>query len=305
MTISDIADYLGYEIIGDASQEVTGISFADTAGASDIAIAYREQDIHNTKAHTVLTAPVLCDTDKCLMLCHESVGKALSKIVSMFIKNGLYVDYSVPVAARKYNDYYMGKGCKIGKGVSIGSSAVIENDVEIGDGCVISHSSVIKSGSCLGKNVHIGISSVIGADAFWTYKEKDSLEIFVGVGRAIIEDDVYIGNFTNVERGTLCDTVIKSGTKISNFVQVGHDSVVGHNCKIVSQCGFAGGVTIGNDVTVFGQVGIANNIRVGDKATIRAKSGVAKSIQRGADVSGIYARDHVKELETISKLRKL
>lgn len=305
MKLCDIAEKLGCEIVGNAEMEVSGIAFAKDAKREELAVAFKEREIHSTKAEAVLTLPVLCLTEKSLVICHDGIGETFVNIIRMFIAVGIYKDYSLPVELKKCGDYYIGKKCKIANDVYIGCSAVIEDDVVIDTGSVISHSAVIKSGSCIGKNVRIGCSSVIGADAFYTYKEKDHVQIFCGIRKTVIEDNVYIGNFASIERGTLHDTVIKSGTKIADFVNIGHDTVIGHGCKIVSQSGTSGNVTIGDRVSIYGQSCVVNGVQIGNDVAILAKSCVTKNIRRGAIVSGMYARNHVKELETISKIRKL
>lgn len=303
MNVLDIAIKLGYELCGDKSIEVCGISFAPNASHNQIAVAFSEKDIQQTNASVVLTAPTMCRTDKTLMFCYDSVGGALVKMAKVFIEAGVYKDYSIPVRLEKCGDYFIGTNCQIADDAYIGCSAVIEDDVVIGSKSVVSYGAVIKSGCRIGNNVHIGCNCVIGADAFYTYGSDNSL--FSGIGISVLEDDVYVGNCTCIERGTLSDTVIKSGTKISNFVQVGHDTIIGRNCKVVSQCALAGNVTLGNNVTLYAQSGVKNDIRIGDGATVYAKSGVSKNISHGAEVSGMYARDHVQELRTLAKVRKL
>ena len=69
----------------------------------------------------------------------------------------------------------------------------------------------------------------------------------------------------------------------------------------MSQVGICGNVTIGNRVQIFGQAGVANWVTIGDDAIILAKSGVTKNISAGQKVSGMFAREHRKELKRLAK----
>jgi NDP-sugar pyrophosphorylase family protein len=76
------------------------------------------------------------------------------------------------------------------------------------------------------------------------------------VGNVIIQDDVEIGANAAIDRGALGATVICRGTKIDNLVHIAHNVVVGRNCIIMGQVGFAGSTHLGDYCVVASQSGI-------------------------------------------------
>ena len=118
------------------------------------------------------------------------------------------------------------------------------------------------------------------------------------VGIVIIEDDVEIGANVTIDRARFDKTVIGKGTKIDNLVQIAHNVMIGENCLIAAQTGFAGSSDIGDNVTFAGQVGVAGHITIGNNVIIGAQSGVSKSVDDGAILFGYPARpmDEAKRL---------
>lgn len=100
--------------------------------------------------------------------------------------------------------------------------------------------------------------------------------------RVIVGEDVEIGANTTVDRGSWRDTVIESGCKIDNLVQIGHNVVLGRGCVVAAQCGIGGSVTLGKQVFVGAQSGIHQHRNIGDGAKIAAKSGVMHDVPAGA-----------------------
>ena len=124
-------------------------------------------------------------------------------------------------------------------------------------------------------------------------------------GRVVLEDHVDLGAACTIDRGVTGDTRIKEGTKIDNFVQVGHDTVIGKKCLIAAQVGVAGCVVIGDEVTIWGQVGITSGVTIGSKAVISAKSGVSKSLEGGKSYFGIPADDFRSKYKEIAAIKKI
>ena len=92
-------------------------------------------------------------------------------------------------------------------------------------------------------------------------------------------------------------TLIKSGVKIDNLVQIAHNVVIGNNTCLAAQVGVAGSTTIGKDCLIGGQVGIAGHLKIGDRVQMQAKSGVLKNISDDSVIMGYPAinyRDYNK-----------
>ena len=110
------------------------------------------------------------------------------------------------------------------------------------------------------------------------------------IGAVIVHDLVEIGANTAVDRGSTRNTVIGSGTKIDNLVQIAHNVVIGRDCIIAAQAGIAGSTTLGNCVAIGGQSGIAPHLTIGDGAQIAGASGVTRDVPAGQRWAGFPAR---------------
>ena len=301
MRISEIARKSGYEFCG-KDVDVNTIRYAECAGDKSIAIVENTDGIERVKARCILVNPTIINTDKSIIYTSDSIEFASLKIAHILKEDILQRSHKLNY--HQQDNYYLGENVSIGDNTAIGPNVCIDNDVIIGSHCYIAANTHIGCGVIIKDSVKIGDSSTIGADSFYHYYEN-GLQEFVGLGTVIIEDNVSIGSKTIIQRGTFSDTIIGTRSKIGNLIDIGHDVIIGHDCKIVSHTGIASNVKIKNYVTVFGQVGIANDVCIGEKAVIYAKSLVTKDIKDSQHVSGIYARDHVEELKTQAKLRRL
>ena len=64
--------------------------------------------------------------------------------------------------------------------------------------------------------------------------------------------------------GTIRDTVIGSGTKLDNLVQIAHNVEVGEHTVLAAQTGIAGSTKVGAYSQFGGQVGVAGHLTIGD-----------------------------------------
>jgi len=213
---------------------------------------------------------------------------------------------------------------KIGKNNLIAAGAVVGHAVEIGDNCRIGANTVISDGVIIGDGCdirplvtlaycHIGNDVIIhtgvriGQDGFGFAMGPEGHLKVPQLGRVMINDDVEIGANTTIDRGTGPDTVIGSGSKIDNLVQIGHNVQIGKNVVIVSQVGISGSTSLGDLTIVAGQVGIAGHLKIGAGVQIAAQSGVMRDVEPGIKIGGTPAkniRDWMKEIVTLEKLSK-
>jgi len=170
-------------------------------------------------------------------------------------------------------------GCYVGERVRIGDDVVLYPNVVVYEDCI------------LGDRVAVHAGSVIGQDGLGYAPVDDKWLKIPQVGRVIIGDDVEIGSLCAIDRATLGDTRIESGTKFSNLIAIGHGSKIGENCMFVAQVGVAGSVTVGRHVTLAGQVGVAGHLTIGDKATVAGQSGVFGDVEPEAKMLGTPAAD--------------
>jgi UDP-3-O-[3-hydroxymyristoyl] glucosamine N-acyltransferase len=173
----------------------------------------------------------------------------------------------------------IGKDCIIGANTVIGDAVQIGDSVQIGANSTLSH--------CLiGHRVIIHRGVHIGQDGFGFALGRGGHVKVPQLGRVVIEDDVEIGSGTCIDRGTGPDTLIGSGTKIDNLVQIGHNVQIGKHAVIVAQVGIAGSTRIGDGAVLAGQVGVAGHLKIGAGARIAAQSGLMTDVPTGASYGG-------------------
>jgi UDP-3-O-[3-hydroxymyristoyl] glucosamine N-acyltransferase len=125
------------------------------------------------------------------------------------------------------------------------------------------------------------------------------------LGRVQIDDDVEIGANTTIDRGAGPDTVIGTGTKIDNLVQIGHNVQIGRGCVIVAQVGISGSTQVEDFVVMAGQAGLTGHLKIGAGAQIGAQAGVMQDVERGARVAGSPALPAREWLRHSAILRRL
>lgn len=191
---------------------------------------------------------------------------------------------------------FIGPNTKIDSGTIVSPNVFIGGNVSIGKNCLFYPNCSILDYSQIGNNVIIHAGTVIGSDGYsYVTEEESNLEKakkgdtnfnfgrqiqhkVPTAGFVIIEDDVEIGANSCVDGGTVGPTIIGTGTKIDNLVQVAHNCKIGKDCLLVGQVGFAGSVTVGDRVVAGGQVGFADNIEIGHDVICLAKSGIHSKI---------------------------
>ena len=197
----------------------------------------------------------------------------------------------------------VGEKAEIGNNTRIGANSTIGPGVRIGDDCKIDGNVTLQY-CLLGNQVIVHAGARIGQDGFGFALGKESHLKVPQLGRVVIGDNVEIGANTTIDRGTGPDTIIGSGCKIDNLVQIAHNVCLGNGCVIVSQVGISGSTELGNYVMAGGQAGLTGHLKIGDGAQIAAQSGVMRNIGTGEKVGGSPAkplRNWLKEVAAIER----
>jgi len=202
---------------------------------------------------------------------------------------------------------YIGEKAKISNGAKIFPHVFVGNNVVIGENTIIHPSVKIYHDCVIGKNVVIHAGTVIGGDGFGFAPQADgSFKKVPQIGNVIIEDNVEIGSNTTIDRATIGSTIIRSGAKLDNLLQIAHNVEVGNNTVIAAQSGVSGSTKIGNNVMIGGQVGIVGHLQIADGSKINAQSGVSKSIKTpNTAVTGSPAYDYTAALRSQAIARNL
>jgi UDP-3-O-[3-hydroxymyristoyl] glucosamine N-acyltransferase len=201
---------------------------------------------------------------------------------------------------------YLGDNVKVGNNSKIYPNAYLGNNVKVGDNCIIHPGVKIYHDCVLGNNVIIHAGTIIGSDGFGFAPQADgSFQKVPQIGNVVIEDNVEIGANTTIDRATIGSTIIKTGAKLDNLIQVAHNVEIGNSTVVAAQTGISGSTKVGKGVMIGGQAGIVGHITIGDGAKINAQSGVSKSIDPGKAVTGSPAYDYTAALRSQAVSRKL
>lgn len=179
----------------------------------------------------------------------------------------------------------IGEGAIIGPRCSIGAHVIIGPQVHLGEACHIEPFVHIQY-SILGRRVTVKTGAKIGQKGFGFEMDESGPIDVPQLGRVVIEDGVEIGANTAIDRGTNTDTVIGSGSRIDNLVQIAHNVKVGKHCILIAQVGIAGSTQLGNAVIMAGQAGAAGHLTIGDRARIAAQCGLMRDVLPGETLAG-------------------
>jgi len=199
----------------------------------------------------------------------------------------------------------LGAGVRLGDRVSLASGVSLEDGVSIDADSVLGPNVVCYRGTRLGARVIVKAGAVIGGTGFGYYSDRMGHHLIPHVGGCVVGDDVHIGSNSCLDRGSVDDTVIGTGTRIDNQVHIGHNARLGERCLVMGGVVVAGSARIGNDVVLAGHSAVGGHFRVGDRARVGAKSGVISEVPDGADVSGFPARPHREFLRAQAALYRL
>ncbi|HUP14031.1 MAG TPA: UDP-3-O-(3-hydroxymyristoyl)glucosamine N-acyltransferase [Niastella sp.] len=202
---------------------------------------------------------------------------------------------------------YLGENVVLGNNVKIFPNAFVGDNVKINDNTIVHPGVKIYHDCVIGKNVTIHAGTVVGSDGFGFAPQADgSFKKVPQIGNVVVEDFVEIGANATIDRATIGSTIIKSGAKLDNLIQVAHNVEVGNNTVIAAQAGVSGSTKIGNNVMIGGQAGIVGHIQIADGSKINAQSGVSKSIKTpNAAVTGSPAFEYTSALRSQAVSRKL
>lgn len=333
-TAQQIAQFLGGEIVGDASVSVNNLSKIEegTPGTlTFLANPLYTQYIYKTQASIALVrrdfepehpvTPTLIKVDDpytCLTRLLELVNQAQGS------KSGIEQPSYVATSTQLPDDIYLGAFAYIGERVTLGEGCKIYPQVYIGDDVVIGKNVILYPGvkvyhGCrIGDNCILHAGTVIGSDGFGFAPQADgSYKKIPQIGIVILEDNVEVGANTTIDRATMGATVVRKGVKLDNLVQLAHNVEVGENTVMAAQVGVAGSAKIGSQCMLGGQVGVAGHRHVGNRVVIGAQSGIPNDVKDNMEIMGYpavpkidFARQtvHIKRLpelnNTIKELRR-
>ena len=101
-----------------------------------------------------------------------------------------------------------------------------------------------------------------------------------------IGDRVEIGANSCIDRATFGTTWVGSGTKIDNFVQLGHNVQVGKNCIICAHAKVGGSTKLDDGVVLGGGSSVADHLTLVSGVRVGGHAGVTSSLMEPGDYGG-------------------
>ena len=339
-TVQQIADALGAPAVGDAALTCARVAEPASAGPDDLAMAMDPKFAAQLGDGQARAAVLWEGADWQEMGLEAAVLVTRPRFAMAGITS--FLDKGPVIAPGIHETAVIDPGAFVGEGAAIGPFAVIGPHVRLGararigahvsirEAAVIGDDALLLDGVRIGARVIIGDrfiaqpGAVVGADGFsFVTPEKSTAESaresmgedvavtaqswarIHSLGSVRIGDDVELGAGSAIDRGTIADTLIGSGTKIDNLVQVGHNVQVGRDCLLCGQSGIARSARLGDRVVLGGAASVADHLRIGDDAVIAGKSGVASNVPAGQAVMGYPAMPMERNVEAYKALRRL
>ncbi len=313
--LSEIADFLGGQLVGDGSKTVSEIKTLSEADKDSISFIYSKKfkkDLESTSASVVLITKdyiELCNVDYILVANpHESYAKLTQLFSGDLRKKTLnkncadsYSKDDIEIG----NNVYIGRNVIIEKGTKINSGAFIGDDVFIGEDTYLHPNVCLYHSVRIGKKNIIHANSVIGSDGLGFAKTEDSWEKIEHLGSVELKDNVEVGASCTIDRASLGITVLNSGVKLDNQVHIAHNCNIGKNTIIGAKTAIAGSTVIGEDCLIGGGCGIVDNIKIENGVRINPMSYITKSIRKpGIYSGGSVVLEHSKWLKHITIQKK-
>ena len=299
--LQQLAEHIGGTIRGNADVVVDSIAPLDKATSHQLTF------ISNVKFRELLPqsqASILVVSEADVAFCAESSNLLI--VPDPYVAYALLAQYmdSTPKAAEQIaQSAVISTKAKLGKNVSVGANAVIEDGAEIGD------EAIIGAGCFIGKNAKIGAktqlwanvtiyhevqigsgcliqsSAVIGGDGFGYANDRGRWIKIPQTGTVIIGNNVEIGACTCIDRGALDATVIEDNVIIDNLCQIAHNVHIGTGTAVAGGVIMASSLKVGRYCLIGGASVINGHMEICDKVTVTGMGMVMRPITE----PGIYS----------------
>lgn len=320
-TAKEIASFIGGEVVGNENAEV--FTFAKIEEGVPGAISFLANPKYTEYIYTTKSSVVLVNRDfnptaevKATLIKVDNAYESLAKLMMMYEaskprKQGVSSLASIAESAKIGEGCYIAPFVVIGEGCEIGDNCILHDGVSIGDGAKIGNDTLIYAHATIyhdcriGNNCILHSGCVIGADGFGFAPTADGYNKIPQTGIVVIEDNVEVGANTCIDRATMGSTIIHSGVKLDNLVQIAHNDEIGSHTAMAAQVGVAGSTKIGNWCIFGGQAGISGHSTIGDRTTVGPQCGTIGSLKGGETVLGSPAIDAREYIRLSAYMRKL
>lgn len=305
-TAGMIAGLIGGTIVGDKDAKVN--NFAKIEEGKPGCISFLANDKYEHYIYETESSVVLVNNNfepkkeiKATLIKVPDAREAVAKLLQIYesmkpkrtgISDLAFIDPTAKVGDNCYIGPFVAiaEGAEIGEGCVLHPHVTIGKNAKVGDNTEIYSNAVIYHDCKVGKRCILHAGCVIGADGFGFQPTEEGYEKIPQIGIAIIEDDVEIGANTCVDRAVMGATIIHSGVKLDNLVQIAHNDEIGSHTVMSAQVGIAGSTKVGEWCMFGGQVGIAGHATIANRTMAGAQAGIPNSVKKeGSTIQGTPA----------------
>lgn len=314
LSLSVLATHLDAELRGDPEVRISGVAGIETAGPHELTFVANPR--YTSLARSTTAGAIVVDRGfadiSTPTLRVDNPYLAFARAIELFHSTPSYppgihatavIDSTAEIGVGAHIGPYavIMAGVVLGDHATVLSHVVLYTEVHIGHHFFAHAHAVVREGCRLGDYIVLQNGAIIGADGFGYARQADATWYKIQqTGCAVLEDSVEVQANACVDRASIGETRIRSGSKIDNLVQVGHGSTVGANTLLCAQSGLAGSTVVGDRVILAGQVGVAGHCTIGDDVVATAQSGIPGDVAPGQIVSGYPAIENRKWLRSVS-----
>ena len=324
-TAQMIAGLIGGTVVGDPEAKVNNFAKIEEGKPGCISFLYNdkyEHYIYTTESSVVLVNQNFEPKQdiKATLIKVPDAREAVTKLLQLYEsmkpkREGISELAFIDPTAKIGEKCYIGPFVAIAEGVEIGDGCVLHPHVTVGRNAKVGSNTEIYSNAVIYHDCRVGnrcilhAGCVIGADGFGFQPTDTGYEKIPQIGIAIIEDDVEIGANTCIDRAVMGATIVHSGVKLDNLVQIAHNDEIGSHTVMSAQVGIAGSTKVGEWCMFGGQVGIAGHANIANRVMVGAQAGIPNDVKKeGAALQGtpaIEARNFWKSSAIVKNLPEM
>lgn len=298
-----IAGLIGGTVVGDPEAKVNNFAKIEEGKPGCISFLYNdkyEHYIYTTESSVVLVNQNFEPKQdiKATLIKVADAREAVTKLLQLYEsmkpkREGISELAFIDPTAKIGEKCYIGPFVAIAEGVEIGDGCVLHPHVTVGRNAKVGSNTEIYSNAVIYHDCRVGnrcilhAGCIIGADGFGFQPTETGYEKIPQIGIAIIEDDVEIGANTCIDRAVMGATIVHSGVKLDNLVQIAHNDEIGSHTVMSAQVGIAGSTKVGEWCMFGGQVGIAGHANIANRVMVGAQAGIPNDVKKeGAALQG-------------------
>lgn len=321
LSVAQIARLAEGRVLGDPEALVGGVAPLESAGPGDLAFVANPRYLpylQGTRAGAVLVPETLAEQapERLPRVVVRDAHVALYRVLPALyprpsepaeIHPTAVIDPGAELGSEVSVGPYavIGAGCRVGDRTRIGAHVTLGAGVRLGSDCVVHPNASFYPGVVTGDRCVVHSGARLGREGFGFVWAEGGHRKVPQVGGCVLGDDVEVGTNVTIDRGSIGDTVVGSGTKIDSLVHLGHNVRVGKHVILVAQVGISGSTSVGDGAVLGGQVGVQGHVSIGAGARIGGQAGVLGDVPAGETWSGYPARPHKEALRAMGALFKL